>query len=103
MPGSFWSSPRQQPADLQRAVDLYQGDLLDGVSLDVEPFAEWLHQERSRFRAIAAQVFERGARAQDQHGNSEGAIAAAERLVALDASNEPAQRQLIDLLARHCG
>jgi DNA-binding SARP family transcriptional activator/TolB-like protein/Flp pilus assembly protein TadD len=90
-------------ADLQRAVDLYQGDLLDGASLDVEPFAEWLHQERSRFREIAAQVFERGARAQDQRGNFEGAIAAAERLVALDASNEAAQRQLIDLLARHCG
>ncbi len=90
-------------ADLQRALDLYQGDLLDGISLDVEPFAEWLNQERSRFRAMAAQVFERGASAQDQRGNSEGAIAAAERLVALDASNEAAQRQLIDLLARHCG
>ncbi len=90
-------------ADLQRAVDLYQGDLLDGASLDVEPFAEWLHQERSRFRAVAAQVFERGASLQDQRGNSEGAIAAAERLVALDASNEAAQRKLIELLARHCG
>jgi DNA-binding SARP family transcriptional activator len=90
-------------ADLHRALDLYRGDLLDGISLEVEPFAEWVHQERSRFRAIAAQVFERGARSQEQRGDSEGAIAAAERLVALDASNEAAQRQLIDLLARHCG
>jgi DNA-binding SARP family transcriptional activator len=90
-------------ADLHRALDLYRGDLLDGISLEVEPFAEWVSQQRSRFRAIAAQVFERGARSQEQRGDSEGAIAAAERLVALDASNEAAQRQLIDLLARHCG
>ena len=90
-------------ADLHRAFDLYRGDLLDGISLEVEPFAEWVSQQRSRFRAIAAQVFERGAGLQEQRGDSEGAIAAAERLVALDASNEAAQRQLIDLLARHCG
>src|ERR1700726_2371871 len=43
----------------ERALDLYRGDLLDGISLDIEPFEEWLHQERTRFRTSAAQVFER--------------------------------------------
>src|SRR5262249_13219024 len=90
-------------ADPQKALELYQGDLLDGLSLDVEPFSEWVRQERTRFRRIAAESFERAATAEQQRGNIDGAIAAAERLVGLDASNEAAQRQLIELLARHRG
>jgi DNA-binding SARP family transcriptional activator/TolB-like protein len=90
-----------EEADLARALDLYQGDLLDGVSVDVEPFDEWINQERLRFSAVAAQFFERYSRALDARGEAEGAIAAAERLVALDTANEAAQCRLIDLLARH--
>jgi DNA-binding SARP family transcriptional activator/TolB-like protein/Flp pilus assembly protein TadD len=90
-------------AELDRAADLYRGDLLDGIGLEIEPFDEWLHQERSRFREVAAHVLERSARTRDQRGDAEKAISAAERLIALDAANETAQRQLIELLARHRG
>src|SRR5690606_37487316 len=36
---------------LQRAVELYRGDLLDGILLaDSEPFDEWLLQTRARLQ-----------------------------------------------------
>jgi len=89
--------------DLAIASTLYGGDLLDGLSLEAESFDTWLNQERARFRAIAAQVFERCIHAREQSGDADGAILAAERLVALDPPNEEPQRQLIDLLARHRG
>ncbi len=89
--------------DLAVASALYGGDLLDGLSVDAESFDIWLNQERARFRTIAAQIFERCIHAREQGGDADGAIAAAERLVALDPPNEEAQRRLIDLLARHRG
>jgi hypothetical protein len=32
---------RQEPAGLQRAADLYRGDLLDGLDVGAPPFEEW--------------------------------------------------------------
>lgn len=90
-------------ADLERAAALYQGDLLDGLGLEVDGFDSWLKQERSRFRTVAARVFERCIDAREDGGNADGAIAVAECLVALDPPNEIAQRKLIELLARHRG
>jgi TolB-like protein/DNA-binding SARP family transcriptional activator len=89
--------------DLAAAPALYGGDLLDGLSLEAESFDTWLSQERARFRAIAMQVLERCVVAREQIGDADGAILAAERLVALDPLNEGPQRQLIDLLSRHRG
>jgi TolB-like protein/DNA-binding SARP family transcriptional activator len=89
--------------DIDAAAELYRGELLDGVNLDNGAFEDWLRRERFKFRSIAAQVFERGTRAHATRGNADGAIAAAERLVALDPSDEAAQRQLISLLARQRG
>jgi TolB-like protein/lipoprotein NlpI len=82
---------------------LYRGDLLDGLSVEAEGFNDWLNQERLRFRTIAAHVFDRCIEAREQRGDADGAILAAERLVALDPANEGTQRRLIDLLARYRG
>ena len=90
-------------ADLEQAFGLYQGEFLDGITVDVEPFDEWIIEQRSRFRALAARVFERCVTARDARGDAEGAINAAERLLALDPLNEAALRLLVEQLARHRG
>src|SRR5262245_59458593 len=38
---------------LERAVALYQGDFLAGLTLDEAPFEEWLLTERERLRDLA--------------------------------------------------
>ena len=78
--------------DLDRALDLYKGDVLDGFELDVEPFDDWLRGERARIAAAGA--LERSAASHDAAGNGPGALHAAERLAALDPLREAAQRPL---------
>ncbi len=90
-------------ADLDRAADLYKGEFLDGFELDVEPFNEWLRVERARIAAAAADALERAATAHDAGGNGAGAVNAAERLVVIDALNEPAHRLLLRMLAKYKG
>ncbi len=87
--------------DLERALDLYKGEFLDGFDLDVEPFNEWLRGERARIAAAAAAALERAAAALDAAGNGDGAVRAAERLASLDPLNEAAHRLLLRLLARY--
>ena len=91
------------PADLEKAIDLYDGPLLDGLDLDIDAFRDWLGKERTRFESAALLAFERYALRQDEAGNGVPAIRAAERLVALDPLRESAQRLLIRVSARHSG
>ena len=46
------------PAALEKAVEIYRGDFLDGFELKEEAFAEWLTSERIRLREVghSAQV-----------------------------------------------
>jgi len=90
-------------ADLERAMGLYDGPLLDGLDLDIDAFRDWLGKERMRFESAAALVFEKYALRQDEARNGAQAIRAAERLVALDPMRESGQRLLIRLLARFRG
>jgi adenylate cyclase len=89
--------------DLDRAVDLYKGEFLDGLELDIEPFNDWLRGERSRISTAAAVAFERAATRNDSAGDGPRALRAAERLVALDPLQESAQRRLLRLLAKYKG
>src|SRR5262245_27098857 len=41
------------PETLGQAVELYRGDLLDGLTLQEPPFEEWLMGERERLRELA--------------------------------------------------
>ena len=50
---------RSTPEDLEQAIALYRGDLLDGFSLNEEPFEEWTRSERERLRAMAVAALER--------------------------------------------
>jgi TolB-like protein/Tfp pilus assembly protein PilF len=89
--------------DLDRAMDLYKGELLDGLELDIEPFNDWVRGERARIAAAAAGAFERSAAEHDAAGDGPGALRAAERLVALDPLREAAHRLLLRMLAKYKG
>ena len=48
-----------RPAALRRAVELYQGALLDGFRLDEPGYEEWLTAQRVRLRQLALELHER--------------------------------------------
>jgi DNA-binding SARP family transcriptional activator/TolB-like protein/Tfp pilus assembly protein PilF len=89
--------------DQERAVALYRGEFLAEFDLRVEAFGEWIEAERSRLRAIAAEVFERRAERFHVVGDGRQAIDSATRLVALDPLREDWQQSLLRLLARYEG
>src|SRR5215510_1032700 len=47
------------PAALEQAAVLYQGDLLEGLSVEEPPFEEWLVAERERLREVALEALAR--------------------------------------------
>ncbi|TGQ64249.1 alpha/beta fold hydrolase [Mesorhizobium sp. M00.F.Ca.ET.186.01.1.1] len=47
------------PEQLEQAISLYRGDLLEGFGLKEEPFEDWLRVERARLRALALGVLEK--------------------------------------------
>lgn len=81
--------------DLKIAAALYRGDLLAGLALGASDFMEWLAPERSRLRELAIDLY---LRLIPRLGGAE-ALAAAERLVALDPLRDTGQRLLMALLA----
>jgi TolB-like protein/DNA-binding SARP family transcriptional activator/Tfp pilus assembly protein PilF len=110
-PSVLWVDAREflelahsdDPAILGRAADLYAGDFLRGLHLDVGPFDDWVRIERARLNSAAAALFERCALHHDVLGEGPQAITMAERLVALDPLHEESQRLLLRLLARYRG
>ena len=86
-------------ASLERAARLYGGDLLAGLRIDEAPFEEWLRTERERLRELALDVNARVLAAHGKAGQTEPAIQAALRLLALDPLQEPAHRALMRLYA----
>jgi DNA-binding SARP family transcriptional activator/TolB-like protein len=91
------------PDELSRAVALWHGAFLSDFILDIEEFDTWHRQEADRLAAAAEGVFEVLCRDADANGDGERAIAAAERLVALEPTREDRQRTALKLLARHKG
>jgi TolB-like protein len=76
---------------------------LPDLVLDIEEFDSWHRQEADRLSAMAAEVFEALCRSADANGDGERAVAAAERLVALEPTREDRQRTALKLFARHRG
>ncbi len=91
------------PDGLGRAAKLWRGAFLADLALDIEEFDAWRAREQDRLADAAARVFERLCASADVAGNGECAIAAAERLVALDPTREDRQRVALKILARHRG
>jgi DNA-binding SARP family transcriptional activator/TolB-like protein len=101
---SFISLARSAgPDQLTKAAELWQGAFLPDLVLDIEEFDLWHRQEADRLSAMAAEVFEALCRRADANGDGERAIAAAERLVALEPTREDRQRTALKLFARHKG
>ena len=73
------------------------------LNLDIDNFREWARGERHRIAGLAALAFENLAGERDAAGDGRGAVAAAERLVAIEPLREDWQRLLIGLHARHLG
>lgn len=90
-------------ADLEQASSLYSGPFLDGLDLSDGAFQDWVLDQRARFESAAAIALEKIAARQDEAGNGEQSLRAAERLIGLDPLRESAQRLLIRVLARHAG
>jgi DNA-binding SARP family transcriptional activator/TolB-like protein len=90
-------------AELSEAADLWRGAFLPDLVLDLEDFDLWREREANRLTARAADVFETNSRNADARGDGEGALAAAERLIALDPTREDRQRTALKLIARYNG
>ncbi len=70
---------------LERAIDLYRGDLFAE-----EPFAEWAFAERERLRGLAIQALRRLV----EHHRSEGNLAAASSFLERSADLEPFETEV---------
>src|SRR5262247_4035891 len=84
----------------ERAVALYRGELLEGLSVDEPPFEEWLLAERERLRELALEALAQLLGHQSKGQATERAIQTAIRLLALDPLQESAHRTLMRLYAR---
>ena len=84
----------------ERAVELYQGDLLDGIRVKEPAFDEWLLGERERLRELAKETLSKLLDDQHASGLVEPAIRTAMRILTLDSANEPAHRELMRLFGR---
>ncbi|MGA8610177.1 MAG: bacterial transcriptional activator domain-containing protein [Xanthobacteraceae bacterium] len=93
----------ESPDELARAAELWRGEFLPDLALDIEEFETWHRQEANRLSSAAGVVFEALYRYAVASGDGDRAIAEAERLVALDPAREDRQRNALKLLARHKG
>jgi DNA-binding SARP family transcriptional activator/pimeloyl-ACP methyl ester carboxylesterase len=91
---------QETPESLEQAVLLYRGDLLEGFSVDEEPFETWLMEERERLRELAMDVLARGLSHQRKTGALAAALRTARQLLAIDRLQEPVHRTLMRLHAQ---
>src|SRR5262245_39659360 len=82
---------------LGEAAAIYQGDLLEGLTLQERPFEDWLIAERVRLRELALEALARLLVQHRDAGALEEAVQIALRLVALDPLQEPVHRTLMRL------
>jgi DNA-binding SARP family transcriptional activator/pimeloyl-ACP methyl ester carboxylesterase len=88
------------PEALEQAALLYRGDLLEGFSVDEEPFEAWLIEERERLRDLAIEALARTLSHQRKTGALAAALRTARQLLAIDRLQEPVHRTLMRLHAQ---
>lgn len=76
------------------------GTLLDGIATEHDNLGEWLTFERTRSRGLQQAALQRTINALSEAERHADAIAAAERLVALDPLREQSHRTLMQALVR---
>ncbi len=85
---------------LQEAMSHYRGDLLDGFDARSTAFDEWLTSERMTLRKELSDALNRLAELCVANGDTDGALAAATKLVALEPLNEAAHRMVMEQHAK---
>src|SRR5262245_13623314 len=85
--------------DLDCAATLYQGDLLDGLSIRAAAFEDWLLVERQRLRQLAIDTFSKSLAHAQGAAQRDRVAAAARRLLSLEPMHEGACRALMQLHA----
>ena len=88
------------PEALERAAELYQGDLLDGIGVHDPAFEDWLRTERERLHDSAREAMSSLLDHETSAGNTDQAVAMARRLLALDPLQEAVHRALMRLYAQ---
>jgi TolB-like protein/Flp pilus assembly protein TadD len=87
--------------ELEKALELYRGDLLEGFFISEAPeFERWLEGERKQLRIRAAQAAWLLAEREERAGNNVEAVYWARRAAAFAADDEGALRCLVELLDR---
>lgn len=87
------------PETLRRCLDLYRGELLEGVVPREPVFDEWLLLARGRLQKTACQVAGRLAALLREQNRIDESIQALTDMLAIDGAHEPAHRELMQLLA----
>jgi TolB-like protein/Tfp pilus assembly protein PilF len=85
---------------LTAAVDLYRGDLLDGIDIREAAFEDWLRGEQGRLRTLALNALDGLLRHQMAADDHLTAIDTANRLLALDPIREATHRTLMRMYCR---
>lgn len=87
-------------SSLEEALDLYQGDFLEGFYIDSQGFEDWALLERERLRLRAVAALDNLITQQMEQGDYIGALVRATRLLQIDPLREETHRTLMDLYTR---
>jgi DNA-binding SARP family transcriptional activator len=87
------------PDELRQCLDLYRGDLLEGVIPREPVYDEWLLLARGRLRQMACQAAGHLASALRKQDRIEEAVEALNDMLAIDPAHEPAHLELMELLS----
>ena len=88
------------PGSLQRAVELYRGDFLDGFYVHGAPaFEEWVLAERERLRTLVLLALQQLVQHHGARGEYGMGMEYAIRLLSMDPWREEAHREMMRLLA----
>jgi DNA-binding SARP family transcriptional activator len=89
-----------EPADLERALALYRGDLLEGLDGVGDAFESWLMTERDRLRTRAVRLLDRLLAVRMAEGATVAAMEVALRLLAMEPLREDVHRLVMRLHVR---
>ena len=82
---------------LQRAVDLYRGDLLEGFELGEDRFDQWVLAERDRLHRMALRAHSHLVDILTRRGEIDSAIAVVQQSIRIDPLQETAHRTAMRL------
>ena len=90
---------RGTPEALQEAMDLYRGELLEGLSINERAFEDWLRAERERLRSLAVGAFKKLLAHHIRQKATDAGVQVAIRFLVLEPFDESVHRALMRLYA----